>query len=497
MDTLTRHVWFRERGSLVIILLASFTFRSLMMGSRDLDLDEAFSFFLVTDHPLVDLLSPFSPAITSDAHPPVFYLFSHFWIETGYRALRSLTAPRELAFRFPFALIGVLTTYIMFRVGSKVGDKKLGLFLALAYGMNSFSVQISHQARMYPLVELLSATILLQWFSLRPSSPLRDYTLLGLLSGLLFLTHYASLFYLAVIWGMAFWRFRPRIRAILCGAMISILSWAWWLPGLWTQMSREIAAGAQKGSTGAIIPFTLFHFLSGDRAISLGSPVSGGLHVLVILAVSLFLALLLVFLWKIRHELPSVIVLSALVFIPLVFHWLGTFKIHRIFNGTHYAIYSLPALLLLISAAIFHRRKEFPSLATVLIGLLFFVNAVTLFSFLNNSLVPYEPWKEASRAIRACEPERVYIYPSYMSVLLRFYGPDLPMMGLSEECGEFAIGRNDVRQHIDRGKSILLVVSHDKGQGPCYQEIFRHTLEQRPYPYRFYNIRIYSFKDVS
>jgi len=52
MSLLIKHIWPKEKGPIVLILFASVALRLFIMGSRDLDLNEAFTFFLVIDHSL-------------------------------------------------------------------------------------------------------------------------------------------------------------------------------------------------------------------------------------------------------------------------------------------------------------------------------------------------------------------------------------------------------------------------------------------------------------
>jgi hypothetical protein len=491
-----KNINFAEKGLLLVILTSSLVLRSLAMGNRDLDLDEAFSFIFVTEHSLLELCSPFSPAITNDAHPPIYYLFSYLWVHSGYPILNLLSASREFAFRFPFAIAGLSTTYIMYRIGKQAGDKHLALFLALIHAINSFSVQVTHQARMYPLVELLSAIILLRWLSLFSELRHRSIVLLSLMSSILFLTHYASLFYILVIWGTLCWHYRSQIKAMFLSYMSGSLLLILWLPALWTQYSREAVSSVTNGSTGAIIPFTLFHFLSGDRGLSLGSFFPGIFHSSLILLTVLYVALLIFFLRRIGIRFPSNYQLPLILIVPLILHWIATFEVQRVFNGTHYAIYSLPAFLLLISIIMRSGSRVSSPPFAILIVTLFVINSITLFCFFNNSLAPFEPWRQAAKSIRSFSPERVYIYPSYLSVLFRFYGPDLPVIELSSEC-EITATASGIAPMLKHGgghdKSRFLVISHDRGFGAYYLNAFREAYDERPYSPVFHHIQIHLF----
>lgn len=466
------------------------------MGSCDLDLDEAFSYFLVTDNSLIDLLSPFSSAITNDAHPPIYYLFSYLWVHSGYPILMLFSSSRELAFRFPFAIIGIITTYTMYRIGKQVGKKELGLFLALIHAINSFSVQVTHQARMYPLVELLSAIILLKLLSLHSAFTKKSILFLALLSGLLLMTHYASFFYLLVIWITLFYYFRKHVKSIIGALLLFVLSYVWWVPGLLNQLSREATSSMANGSTGAIIPFTMFHFLTGDRALVLGTFLPDTFHILIAFATILLIFLILLSLWKSKAQFSENFLLFLILLIPLILQWLGTFKVQRIFNGTHYAIYGLPVFLLLFSIAVRCVSRFYPRRVILIILSLIMINALTLIPFFNNSLIFSEPWHEATKSIRSFNPENIYIYPSYMSVLLRFYGPDLPIVGLSQEGNKLNTASNTVIGLSGKGtqdKNIFLLISHDRGLGQFYLKRFKEFYQERPYVHDFHNIQIYRF----
>jgi len=494
-DAFEKWIENHHKSTLFTILIVSFALRSFAMATRDLDLDEAFSYFFGFNHSFLDLISPYSHVITGDAHPPLHYVFTHFWIKSGYRFIEYLTFSREFAFRFPYALIGTLTAYTIYQTGSLLNGKAFGLFLSFLYCINSFSIQLCHQARMYPIVELLSAIILYQLLSLKSEFGTRRSILFAVTSSLLLLTHYSSAFYVVVVWIILVWHHRHQLRKLIVPFFVAVVCCFWWLPGLLTQISRETSATVSEMSTGIIVPFTLFHFLTGDRSLSLGQFAELIPH---LWTITLFLiaALLLGLLFlKNRNELPQSRDIFIICIIPLVINWLATFKIHRVFNATYYGIYSLPAFLFLIALIVQPGGKRYYRTSLVTICVIFTVNMITMIGFFRNTLVPYEPWREVCSFIEAQKPQKVYVYPSHMSVLMRFYAPDLLLEAISSDADKivFLATPKDSQKHRMPHK-IFLVLSHDWGRGDSYLRRFVQIFNQKPQLFDYHNIRVVLFK---
>ena len=480
---------------LVFVLASSMLLRTFSLGSRDLTLDEAFSFFFVLDHSFYDLVSPLSSVITSDAHPPLYYATVWFWVNTGYKIMEVLSFSREFAFRFPFAVVGTLTTFVMFCIGRKLGGIRLGLILSLLHGLNSFSAQVVHQTRMYPLVEFLSAILLYEWLFLSSDFTVKRGLLYSLLSSLLFLCHYNSIFYLAVLWLTLLSRFRrdPKfpLLALLCGVACSL----WWLPALPTQFTREFSTNAIHGSTGVIVPFTFFHFLIGDRSIALGTGTSvfkfGA-------SFAIFCVIFVSWLWLMaanRRKTPRLGYLLIICGGPLVLNWIATFVVGRAFDATHYAIYALPAFLILIALAFFPWDRKHLALNVMALAIILCTNSMMSASFLRNTLLPYEPWKEACSLLRSYDPAKVYVYPSYLLPLMRFYGSDLRSQGLPQESD---LSTLDLGTSEPGGKgkasSVFLIVSHDPGEGESKQKLFQKAFNQHGIRYSLYRITAIQFE---
>jgi len=494
-NALTKWIEDHQKVTLFTILVISFALRSFAMGWRDLDLDEAFSYFFGLNHSFLDLISPYSNVITGDAHPPLYYVFTRAWLKTGYLLIEFLTSSREFAFRFPYALIGTLTAYTIYRTGSLLNGKAFGLFLSFFYCINSFSIQLCHQARMYPIVELLSAIILYQLLSLKLEFGTKRSILFAVTSSLLLLTHYSSGFYVAVVWIALFWHHRNRLKALFIPVLLTVACCSWWLPGLLTQISSETSAIVSEMSTGIIVPFTLFHFLTGDRSLSLG-PFAELIPNIWTITLFAFAAVALGWLFlRNRSDFSPSRDIFIICIIPLVINWLATFKIHRVFNATYYGIYSLPAFLLLTALIVQPGGKKYYRTSLVTICVIIIVNLTTMIGFFRNTLVPYEPWREVCSFIEAQKPQKVYVYPSHMSALMKFYAPDLPLEAISSDADKivFLATPKDSQKHRIPHK-IFLILSHDWGRGDSYLRRLVQIFNKKPQLFDFHNIRVFLFK---
>lgn len=147
-------------------------------------LDEALS-VNIASLPLGDI----GEALRHDGHPPLYYVLLHLWTEvvgTGDFATRSLSG-----------IIAVVTLPVAWFVGRRAGGPTLGWLTVLVLGALPFATRYGTEVRMYSLIILL---VFLGWLVL--DRALEDPSLLrlglvALVSGVLLLTHYWSLYLVA------------------------------------------------------------------------------------------------------------------------------------------------------------------------------------------------------------------------------------------------------------------------------------------------------------
>jgi mannosyltransferase len=174
-------------------------------------------------------------ALRHDGAPPLYYVLLHGWIAllgTGAVAVRALSVLLSLA-ALPLAWL----------CGRRLHSRFAGTTALLLLAANPFAVRYATETRMYALVVLLVlAGVLALHAALRSPTP-PHLLAVALLSGLLALTHYWTLFLLAVVGaGLAVAAVRGRERrtaqrclaALVAGGVLFLP----WLPSFLYQSAH-------------------------------------------------------------------------------------------------------------------------------------------------------------------------------------------------------------------------------------------------------------------
>lgn len=147
-------------------------------------------------------------ALKEDGSPPLYYVLLHFWMELFGRS--------DLGIRSLSGVLGVVSLPLTWLAGRRLGGRTVAWTATLLVATSPFAVRYSTENRMYMLIVVLT---LLGYLAL--DSALRAPTgwrlaAVGLIAGLLLLSHYWSLYLVAaVILMLAFMsrRGQPRARA--------------------------------------------------------------------------------------------------------------------------------------------------------------------------------------------------------------------------------------------------------------------------------------------
>ncbi len=135
--------WFQRATPFLLLLVVALGgfLRVYQISSKGLWLDEAFSVWMVR-HPVGEMLDWL---VRVDQHPPLYYLLLHFWVVLGDDA----AAVRALS-----ALFGTLTIPVVYLLGCRLADDKMGLLAALILAVSPFHVRFAQETRMYTLLAL-------------------------------------------------------------------------------------------------------------------------------------------------------------------------------------------------------------------------------------------------------------------------------------------------------------------------------------------------------
>lgn len=84
----------------------------------------------------------------NDNNPPLYYTLLHFWVP--------LAGDSEFSSRFPSALFGSLSLFVIYGVGSLLFDRRTGLLAAFLMALPVFNIWFSQEARAYSLMAFLA-----------------------------------------------------------------------------------------------------------------------------------------------------------------------------------------------------------------------------------------------------------------------------------------------------------------------------------------------------
>ncbi len=194
-----------------------------------------------------------------DIHPPLYYWLLKLW--TG------LVGQGEIGLRSLSAGLGVGLVYVVYRLGVRLFNRRVGLVAALLAALSPLQVYYAQEARMYMLLALLGGlTVLTAWPILAGPPGWRGWpeVAYGLVVTAGLYTHYAYPLMLVVVNLAALARLRTGWRRWLALQAVPLLLYAPWLPVAWRQVTTWPTGGTAEpaGEVLGQVAVTLFFGLS-------------------------------------------------------------------------------------------------------------------------------------------------------------------------------------------------------------------------------------------
>jgi hypothetical protein len=205
MMVLTRKL--TERGwaqiALLCLLSLAFGLRVFVIGRQSLWGDEGASYAYAVQ----SLTTLIADVAQNDPHPPLYYLGLNLWLP--------LAGIDEFSIRFFSLLPGVLTVSLIYALGKKLANDRVGLIAAVLAAVNPFLIWYSQWARMYSLAValcLLSVYLFVKLME-KPSFPMWiGYALVSLAA---LLSHYYAVFIILSENALFIFWLRSRGRGLL------------------------------------------------------------------------------------------------------------------------------------------------------------------------------------------------------------------------------------------------------------------------------------------
>lgn len=204
----------------LIVLIG--VFLRLVSLNQSLWLDEATS-ALVSKMSLVEIFTKFLPG---DFHPPLYYLILKYWSD--------IFGTSEVALRTPSLIFGTLTIYIVYLIGKKIFNEKIGLLSSLLLATSGLHIYYSQEARMYSLATMLVSLSVYLFLE-------NKYILFSLILVFMGMTDYVSLLIIPIffLFNLKNWK---KILISLLPLFFVFMIWS-------TIFGKQISAGlAQEGS---------------------------------------------------------------------------------------------------------------------------------------------------------------------------------------------------------------------------------------------------------
>ncbi|MCE1247661.1 MAG: glycosyltransferase family 39 protein [Firmicutes bacterium] len=136
--------WDRPLVPMTIILIIGAVLRFYKLSNPSLWLDEGHMLWIGLK-PLGEII-PF--VNTYELHPPLYYLFMHFWLKLG---------TTEFIIRIPSVVAGVAGIYAVYLMARESAGHRTALLAAAFSSFSCFEILFCQEARMYPFLLLFSS----------------------------------------------------------------------------------------------------------------------------------------------------------------------------------------------------------------------------------------------------------------------------------------------------------------------------------------------------
>jgi len=444
----------RETKWLTAILVIAAILRCVVLSTRSIFYDDAFSIFLSEQS-----LSKIITGTAADTMPPLYYFLLHIWLLAG----RSLWWVRLLS-----VLLSVGSVWMIHRLIADMGYSRAGLWAAFFTAINPFQIYHAQEVRMYSL--LAFALLGFAWFFLKIwKQAVPGWGLwLGLFlcgSAALY-THNLAAFslivpaILTVVAGR--WKLLPRLMGAYGAMGLAFLPWLVMVPGQVEKIQK--AFWTPRPGVVEIINALV------QSVSSLPLPV-------VPMAIVLGLSLLIIILigleaWRARHT-PWLGWLLAWVIIPPALLFVVSYVMRPVFVLRGFILSQVVFLGFAAVVITVARQKG----ALWLVGGSFILAAIiglpaqyTFQSF------PRSPYREMIIGLREqVTPEAIVLHDNKLSFFPSFYfDPGLPQAFLGDEPGS----HNDTYAPASQQAIGLIPEDSPNGVIETHDEIFFVVYQQ-------------------
>ncbi len=410
------------------IIILSFFLRIYNLDGESLWYDEAMSID-ISKKTISDIIY----VANVDAHPPLYYIILHFWIK--------IFGDSEFSVRFPSIIFGILSVYMIFKLGELIFNRNIGLLCSFILSISLYHIRYSQEARSYSLLVLL--VLLSNYFFIkilenREKNKEKDNTVGYIISSITMLyTHIFGLFYLLShnIYYLISKKKNIKLKSWIVIQSIILSFFILWLPFILGKIERSI--GMRYIIT--LKTFPTFNSIYGTFKIFAGNE-----EILYIFIIAIIIGLAKLIKGNNEEYTDKYIFILLWLFLPIMVSIIISYTIGPLYMN-RYFIGSFPALILLSSKSILEIKK-----ISIIFILLIIVLQIPLIGAYYDD-INKEQWRDVANYIKDNKKENdtLFLYPNFIRIPFSYYYKNSDYVGINNSI--------DIKNDGDR---IWLVLSH-------------------------------------
>lgn len=171
------------KSSLLAILFLGLFLRIYDLGTESIWVDEGISILLANSNLFQIVVNR-----AQSTHPPMYFIILHYWV--------NLFGDTEFSTRFLSVIFGLFSILMIYKVGTLLFNKNVGMLSSLLLALSVFHIQYSQEVRMYSLMTLLTLLSIYFFIKLLDRASFTVSTGYIISSILLMYTHIFGLFIL-------------------------------------------------------------------------------------------------------------------------------------------------------------------------------------------------------------------------------------------------------------------------------------------------------------
>ena len=389
------------------------------------------SFWLDEAAQMIESVRPLAQQfdIAGDFQPPLFHILLHFWLQVSQLEVWARLLP---------VLFGLLTVYLVFKIGMKLYSRSVAITAALLMATAPFHYYYSQEVRPYALAALLGLATC--YFLLQKKWEL--YTVATIL--FVYTTYPASFLLLAQgIWLLV--NNRNEFKSWTKSMVVSLLAFLPWVPvflrqlGIGSSLTVTLPGWSEAVSTPLIkaLPLTAAKFFLGHISIA-----DDFLYAALVSGLVAFLVSGVWRLWlREREKTETVLILGA---VPIITAFLFSFLL-PVFAPQR-VLFCLPFFYLTL-AAIAH---SFGRLRLIIVLACLGLNLLAISSFMLHPEFQREEWRQAVAYVEADargSSVAIFSFPDAFAPWLWYSRELVPFIAIAPD---FRVTAQSLRIYQDR-----------------------------------------------